>query len=108
MNSLKTKPEQEICETMRDRIAFLEYQPGKVLREGELVKEFDCSRTPIREAFIRLNDAGLVNIIPKSGTYVSEVSFNDLKENYKVRKYLIKLAGELAAKNVTEMLLKMK
>lgn len=101
MNNLKTKSKSEIYKTIRGRIAFLEYQPGEALREGELVDEFGCSRTPIREAFIRLNDEGLVNIIPQSGTYVSEVNFKDLKENYKVRKYLIKLAGELAAENAT-------
>lgn len=90
----------EEYQIVKDRILFLEYQPGEVLKERELMEEFGCSRTPIREAFIRLNVEGLVNILPKSGTYVSEINYQDLKENFQVRKYLSPLAGELTAQNI--------
>ncbi|ASJ74073.1 GntR family transcriptional regulator [Granulosicoccus antarcticus] len=47
--------------------------PGQLLSEKELSEALNASRTPVREALIRLEDAGLVYVIPKSGTYVTPV-----------------------------------
>lgn len=59
------------------------------------------SRTPVREALIRLESEGLVRIIPSSGTMVTEVSFQNLKDVFEIRSHLIRLAGRLAAARVT-------
>lgn len=90
----------EITSTLIDRIALLKYKPGEVLREEKLVDEFDCSRTPIRNAMILLEDKELIRRVPKSGTYVTPVNFQDLKELFKVRKHLLKLVAELLTKNI--------
>ena len=47
--------------------------PGQLLSEKELSEALKASRTPVREALIRLEDAGLVYVVPKSGTYVTPV-----------------------------------
>ncbi len=47
--------------------------PGQLLSEKELSEALNASRTPVREALIRLEEAGLVYVVPKSGTYVTPV-----------------------------------
>ena len=87
---------------LKRRIVLIEYEPGEVLREKDLIDEFGVSRTPIREALIRLEAEGLVRIIPSSSTMVTEVSFQNLKDVFEVRSYVIRLAGELAASRITD------
>ncbi len=90
-----------IYQELKKRIVFLEYQPGQTLREKDLLEEFGVSRTPIREAFIRLESDGLVRIFPNLGTIVSEVSFQQLKEVFEIRSFLVQLVGQLAAARAT-------
>lgn len=92
---------QSVYKVIRKRIVLLEYQPGQVLREKELAKEFKISRTPVREAFIRLEMDGLVKVFPNLGTIVSEVSFKQLKDVFEVRSYLVRFSGKLAAARIT-------
>lgn len=91
-----------VYDELKRRIVLIEYEPGEVLREKDLIEEFNVSRTPIREALIRLETEGLVRIIPNSGTIVTEVSFQNLKDVFEVRSYLIRLAGRLAAARITD------
>ena len=87
---------------IKQRIILLEYEPGEALYEKELTREFGISRTPIREALIRLETEGLVRIDPNRGIYVTEVSFQDLKDVFEIRSFLIGLVGQLAVERVTE------
>ncbi|MFW6048663.1 MAG: GntR family transcriptional regulator [Candidatus Bipolaricaulota bacterium] len=93
---------KEIYAKIKDKIIFGDFHPGELLSEKSLADDFDCSRAPIREAFIKLESEGLVRIIPKKGTYVSQLSLDDLRENFAVRKHLNKLVGRLSAENATE------
>jgi DNA-binding GntR family transcriptional regulator len=86
---------------IKKRIVLLDYQPGQVLREKDLIKEFKVSRTPVREALIRLEVEGLVRIFPNQGTIVTEVSFQQLKDIFEIRSYLVKFTGQLAAARIT-------
>lgn len=90
-----------IYQELKRRIVFLDYEPGQTLREKELIEEFKVSRTPVREALIRLEADGLVRIFPNLGTIVSEVSFQQLKDVFEIRSYLVRLAGQLAAARAT-------
>ena len=98
----QSRDKQHVYSELKRRIVLIEYEPGQVLREKELIDEFGVSRTPIREALIRLESEGLVRIIPSSSTMVTEVSFQNLKDVFEVRSYLIRLAGELAASRITD------
>jgi DNA-binding GntR family transcriptional regulator len=60
------------------------------------------SPIPIREALILLMSEKLVRVIPNSGIYVTDVSFQELKDVFEVRFYLIGLAGKLAAQRITD------
>lgn len=91
-----------IYEELKKRIVLLDYDPGQVLREKDLIEEFGVSRTPVREALIRLEAEGLVRIFPNLGTIVSEVSFQQLKDVFEIRSFLVRLTGQLAAQRITE------
>ncbi|WP_448146085.1 GntR family transcriptional regulator [Labrys miyagiensis] len=58
---------------IRRRILDLTFEPGELLSETRLSTEFGFSRTPVREAFKRLENEGLVDVIPQHGTYVSPI-----------------------------------
>lgn len=91
-----------IYQELKKRIILMEYKPGSVLREKEIMDDFGVSRTPVREAFIRLEMEGLVRIIPNLGTFVADVSFQQLKDVFEIRSFLVRLTGQLAAARITE------
>jgi len=92
---------KEIYKELKDRIVFLGYKPKQVLNIKELAKEFGVSPMPIREVLILLETEKLVHIIPNNGIYVTDVSFQELKDVFEVRLFLIGLSGRLAAQRVT-------
>lgn len=95
-----------VYKDLKKQIILLEHKPGSVLREKELMEAFGVSRTPVREALMRLEMEGLVRIIPNVGTIVADVSFQQLKDVFEVRSYLVSLSGQLAAARITEEELK--
>jgi len=102
-------PNREIYRKLKNRIVFLDYKPKRTLNIKELAKEFGVSHIPIREVLVLLEAEKLVHIIPNNGIYVTDVSFQELKDVFEVRLFLIGLSGRLAAQRVTtEELNKMK
>ncbi len=101
MSFKKDSLSNKIFKTLRDRIVFLEYPPGMALSEQELCKSFKVSRTPLREAIRRLEDVKLVTVIPRYGTYVSQIEINEARCAFEVKIKLEGLAGEVAAKRIT-------
>ncbi|MBU1290378.1 GntR family transcriptional regulator, partial [bacterium] len=94
---------------LKKRIVYLDYKPKQVLNIKELAKEFGVSPMPVREVLILLENEKLVHIIPNNGIYVTDVSFQELKDVFEIRLFLVGLAGKLAAQRVTlEELNKMK
>jgi len=100
---------KEIYKELKDRIVFLGYKPKQVLNIKDLAKEFGVSPMPIREVLILLETEKLVYIIPNNGIYVTDVSFQELKDVFEVRLFLIGLSGKFAAQRITpEELIKLK
>lgn len=95
-----TRRDNDIYRTLRERIVFVEYQPGEPLSESKIAKEFSCSRVPVREAFILLEAENMIDIVPSQGTYASQVNLEYLRKNFLVRKALIRLLGKLVAENI--------
>lgn len=62
------------------KIISLEFPPGTSLSRQELVEEFGVSKTPIREALLRLELDGLVKIHPQAKTVITKISVDDIKE----------------------------
>ena len=101
MSYLKNVIPDRIFKTIRDRIVYMEYSPGKPLPEKELCQEFKVSRTPVREAIKKLEEMKLVSVIPRYGTYISPVDINEIRSAFEVKIKLEGLAGEVAAKRIT-------
>ncbi len=59
--------------------------PGSIFNEGEIASSLGLSRTPVREAVLRLAEEGYLTVIPRKGTLVSNISFSDVKEVYELR-----------------------
>ncbi len=93
---------QDIYETIRDRIVFLEYPPGRILNEKGLAAEFGVSRTPLREVLSRLEWEKLVRVIPRTGTMVAEIEVHRIREVFQVRLDIEGLTGRLAAENIAD------
>lgn len=65
---------QRLYQVLRQSIIQMVLPPGKALSEKEVADAFSVSRQPVREAFIRLSEAGLVEVRPQRGTYVVKIS----------------------------------
>ena len=93
---------EKIYTTVKDRILFLEYAPGQILNEHVLAKEFGVSRTPMREILNRLEWEKLARVIPRTGTMITEIEFQQMMNIYRARFEIEGLAGRLAAEGFTE------
>jgi DNA-binding GntR family transcriptional regulator len=85
-------------QAIRRRILDNVYPPGFQALEQSLATEFGISRTPMREALIRLHNEGLVAVLPRHGMRVLPVSPTDMKEIYEILTALEAMAAELAAR----------
>jgi len=92
---------KEIYKELKKRIVYLDYKPKQVLNIKELAKEFGVSPMPIREVLILLESEKLIHIIPNNGIYVNDISFQELKDVFEIRLFLIGLSGRLAAQRTT-------
>lgn len=78
----------QVYALIRQAIVALELSPGQALSENELADQYGVSRTPVREALIRLADDGLVEVVPQLGTYVSRIDPFDVREAQFIRESL--------------------
>jgi DNA-binding GntR family transcriptional regulator len=69
---------------LKARIETNRYPPGHTALENELAEELGMSRTPVREALIRLQQEGLVDVRPRRGMQVLGLSPQDMREIYEV------------------------
>lgn len=68
----------QLVAALRQGIAELRLKPGEALSEKDIAARFGVSRQPVREAFIKLSEAGLVEIRPSRGTYVMKISVREV------------------------------
>ncbi len=90
-----------IYQTLRREIVSLHRRPGEPISEKELGLLFGVSRTPIREAILRLAAEQLVEIAPQSGTYVARIPLPTLNEAIVIRRALEKVTVSAAADNAS-------
>ena len=91
----------KVFRTLSEQILSGKYQTGDELREVTVGKELGVSRTPVREAFRKLELEGLVTSIPNKGTYVNGISRDDVQDIYMIRSRLEGLAARLATRRIT-------
>ncbi|POD93615.1 GntR family transcriptional regulator [Pectobacterium odoriferum] len=93
---------QQIYRVLRKDIVECNIPPGKLLSEKEISVRFDVSRQPVREAFIKLAEAGLVQIMPQRGTFVMKISEQRVADARFIRQALECAIARRAAEMVTE------
>ncbi len=72
-------------DALRRAIVQLRLLPGNPLSEAEVARQFGISRQPVREAFIKLAEVGLVEIRPQRGTFVKLISMREVENARFVR-----------------------
>lgn len=76
---------QQIYRILRSDIVHCLIPPGTPLSEKEVSVRFDVSRQPVREAFIKLAENGLIQIRPQRGSYVNKISLTQVQNGCFVR-----------------------
>jgi len=65
---------RQVTRALRQAIVTMQISPGEMLSEQDLAQKFGVSRSPVREALIKLSEAGLVRVLPQRGTQVVKIS----------------------------------
>ncbi len=86
---------------IREAILTLKIRPGQLVAIGDLADQLRISRTPVREALLRLEKEGLVSINPRKGAYATSISVDDVKEIFELRIVLEAYAARVAAPRLT-------
>lgn len=93
----------EIYATIRRDIIRLRLRPGEQLSEKDLGLRFMTSRTPVREAIVRLVDDGLIQVLPQRGTFVTRISLRAVKRARFVRNALeLAIIREAAEQGISD------
>ncbi len=91
---------QQVYEVVRQAIIRCKFQPGSRLSEQELSQQFGVSRQPVREAFIKLSQDGLILVLPQRGTFVSKISAKGVNNGRFIREAVEIAISEKAALNI--------
>ena len=92
----------QIYESIKSDIISGKYPGGTFLLESELCEDFHVSRTPIREALIRLAHDHIIEMYPKRGAFVPQVTVKDILELYELRIANDGVAAFLFTENAAE------
>lgn len=91
-----------VYEALKDAIVFGDLTEGQRLSERRLAQQLGVSTTPIKRAFHMLKMEGLIEVRPRSGTFVGNLGITRLHENTLVRANLESLAARFAAEKATD------
>lgn len=70
----------QIVERLRGAIVRLELPPGQMLSESDLAESFGVSRTPVREALMKLAQQGFIEVRPQRGSFITKIRPKELLE----------------------------
>lgn len=90
-------------EALRDMIVSGEMPAGSKVNEAELCERLGISRTPLREALKVLASEGLIQLVPRHGARVAQITAVEIEELFPIMAALEALAGELACARMREV-----
>lgn len=96
-NEPELRSAELVFRTLKTRILDNEIAAGTQLLEQEVALQLGVSRTPVREAFLRLEREGLLEVVPRHGVRILPISPDDMREIYEVLTSLEPTAAELLA-----------
>ena len=85
---------------LRTAIIECDLVPGQAISEIEMSKRFSISRQPVREAFIKLGEERLIEVLPQRGTYVRKISVKEVLDARHLREIIeISIVREVTLKH---------
>jgi DNA-binding GntR family transcriptional regulator len=88
----------QVLDHLRERIVALDLPPGMVLARADLAASFGVSQTPVRDALMRLEEEGLVDVFPQHKTVVSRIDIAQARQAHFLRRAIeLEVARTLAA-----------
>lgn len=79
-----------VYDTLKKQIIHCELEPETKISENEIATKLNVSRTPVREAFLKLAEEQLLGVFPQSGTFVSKIDMNLVEEGRFIRENIEK------------------
>lgn len=103
MGKIETSPlAKQVYDALRTKIISREYKPGDKLDMQTLADTFGVSRSPVKDAINHLVHDGLIEVVPRKGTYVTELNFTAFLEVLDARIMIEKWAGEQIIEEISE------
>lgn len=90
----------QVLRALREAIVRIELPPGAIISEADIARRFGVSRQPVREAFIKLAEAGLLAVRPQRGTQVTRISVDQVVNARFVREAVEAAVAREAAEQV--------
>ncbi|MGJ9385702.1 GntR family transcriptional regulator [Salipaludibacillus sp. CF4.18] len=87
-NKKSTSMGTKVYEFLKKEIVSLNMLPGKSISENEIAESLQVSRTPVREAFLKLSQEELITVYPQKGSIVSLIDLDHLEETRFMREHL--------------------
>jgi DNA-binding GntR family transcriptional regulator len=79
---------EQIYQALRQAIVSLRLPPGTAISENRICRHVGVSRTPVREAIIRLAEDDLIEVFPQQGSFVAPIKLGTIRESHFIRKAL--------------------
>ena len=87
--------QEMVYRTLRDKIVSMELKPGTTISTQEIADSMSVSRTPVREAFIRLQREDLLDVTPQRSTVVSKINMDRVYQERFIREALDRGRAEI-------------
>lgn len=91
-----------VYQELKKRIIEKELVPGEKVNQDQLKEELDVSRTPIQTALVKLEQERLVDLVPRRGFFVREITLEETVSYYEIREVMEGLAARKAAKCIND------
>jgi DNA-binding GntR family transcriptional regulator len=98
-NDLATS--QTIALALKEEILSGNFPPGSRIRQEDVAQRYEASRSPVRDAFRILEAEGLLNLVPHSGAWISDLSLIECEEMYQIRERIEPLMLRLSLPNLS-------
>lgn len=98
----KTTIGEYVYEVLKTNIVRMKLEPGNRISENEISEQLGVSRTPVREAFIKLSKEGLLYILPQRGTYIAKIDLDQVEEARFIREVLESAVLKVVTQGISE------
>lgn len=98
----KTTVGEYVYDVLKMNIVRMKLEPGNRISENEISELLGVSRTPVREAFIKLSREGLLYILPQRGTYIAKIDLDQVEEARFIREVLESAVLKIVTKGIAD------